>query len=74
MANGVDVPLFFTATSLEKEDWDDHTYLRHMGDGLTHLYGMMGGSAMSKWGRFGAGVGAALTVILVVLTAYGGPR
>jgi hypothetical protein len=75
MANGDDLPVFFTATSLEKEAWNDHQYLRHMGDGLTHIWDVVKPENAPKSNKWGAIFAAALTVMAVVIAALGGvPR
>ena len=70
------IPLFFRATSLEKEAWNDHTYLRHLGDGVYHIYEMMGGGGKikSRQSAMGTILGIALATAALVLTTFGGWR
>jgi hypothetical protein len=73
--NEADVPLFFRASSLDREDWDDHEYLRHMGDGLWHLYNVVKPQAKSRSSTAGTVLGIALSVMVLILMAVGGvPR
>ena len=73
MANGDGVPLFFTASSLEKEGWNDHAYLRHMGDGVQHIYDMLGGGGVKgRASTLGTILGVAMTTAALILATIGG--
>lgn len=70
-----DAPLFFRASSVEKENWDDHDYLRYMGDGLTHVYYLVKPASHNRSNTIGTVLGIALSIMVLILVSAGGvPR